>query len=833
MLIKRITLRNFRSYEKEEVNFPEGTLLLAGDIGSGKTSLLLAIEFALFGILKGLVNPNSLLRHGKKQGWVELEFALYTPTKNSQQDQIQTVIIKRGLKRLKQRVVQTEGSITINNQQRTLSPTELKYEIISLLGYPKELTSKSKEMIHRYTIYTPQEEMKKILFEKTEDRVNTLRRIFNIDKYSRIRENTALLAKQFRDRINMLQTRTEDLGDLKKQKDKFQSETDGLRQELEELGKKINLAQTTLSQTEQKKQGLEQQIEKNQQKEKTLISLTNSIQEKTEIKVRHNQAISYLMEDITSFQEKINFLLQEIREKDAQKLTQQIEANQKEINEFENQKQQLQKNIQEYKKRIRQSQEEINHLSSVKKDLAQLKNKAAQLLEEQKKSSQERIKPQLQTRQKEQQELLKQIAQKESQISNSQGIIKKLQGLKDPHCPLCQQKVDQDHCQNIIFLEQDKIKQSHHRLNQLRQKQDQVLSAINNLEKQLSQVLNQEKELARSQERIKSLEKEKQRIQQLDSQQQDQQKELQQLETELKEMRGKNLDEERARIDKLKSDLKKIEEEKRLCLMIDSKTAEKKRLVLETEALSEKIRSLRQQKEVLDEELKGFHQLKEKNNQLKKEIEESQQNLKQLEIRQAEKKNRLQMRKEEIQKLQEKIQKKIQYKKQAQKLAQQETWLTTKFSGLMVFIEKAVMTKINQEFDLLFQKWFKLLIEDDTLSVSIDEEFTPIISQNNHTTKIDFLSGGEKTSCALAYRLALNRVINDLVGEIKTKDLIILDEPTDGFSAEQLDKVREVLNQLGTRQTIIVSHEQKIESFVDHVIRISKNQSRSEINTLI
>jgi exonuclease SbcC len=64
---------------------------------------------------------------------------------------------------------------------------------------------------------------------------------------------------------------------------------------------------------------------------------------------------------------------------------------------------------------------------------------------------------------------------------------------------------------------------------------------------------------------------------------------------------------------------------------------------------------------------------------------------------------------------------------------------------------------------------------------------------------------------------------------IKTKDLLILDEPTDGFSSEQLDKVRNVLDELNMKQTIIVSHEAKIESFVDHVIRIHKNEHVSRV----
>ena len=71
--------------------------------------------------------------------------------------------------------------------------------------------------------------------------------------------------------------------------------------------------------------------------------------------------------------------------------------------------------------------------------------------------------------------------------------------------------------------------------------------------------------------------------------------------------------------------------------------------------------------------------------------------------------------------------------------------------------------------------------------------------------------------------IALNKVINDIIGA-KTKDLLILDEPTDGFSSEQLDSMRDVLNELGLAQVIIVSHEPKMEGFVDSVIRIQKSE---------
>ena len=53
MFLKKISLKNIRSYESAEIEFSQGSTLLSGDIGSGKTSVLLAIEFALFGLQPG------------------------------------------------------------------------------------------------------------------------------------------------------------------------------------------------------------------------------------------------------------------------------------------------------------------------------------------------------------------------------------------------------------------------------------------------------------------------------------------------------------------------------------------------------------------------------------------------------------------------------------------------------------------------------------------------------------------------------------------------------------------------------------------------------------
>ena len=56
----------------------------------------------------------------------------------------------------------------------------------------------------------------------------------------------------------------------------------------------------------------------------------------------------------------------------------------------------------------------------------------------------------------------------------------------------------------------------------------------------------------------------------------------------------------------------------------------------------------------------------------------------------------------------------------------------------------------------------------------------PLVEQDGYEQDYNYLSGGEKTSLALAYRLSLNTIVQKVSAGIKS-NLLILDEPTDGF----------------------------------------------------
>ena len=123
MLLKSVKLENIRSYLNQEVSFEDGSKLLSGDIGCGKSSILLAIEFALFGIRGKRLSGESLLRNGKSEGSVELKFVVDG----------KEYLIKRKVKRSKDKIGQAAGYIIKDGIKKEATAVELKSDIISLL----------------------------------------------------------------------------------------------------------------------------------------------------------------------------------------------------------------------------------------------------------------------------------------------------------------------------------------------------------------------------------------------------------------------------------------------------------------------------------------------------------------------------------------------------------------------------------------------------------------------------------------------------------------------------------------------------------------------------
>lgn len=814
MILNSLRLINIRSYVDEEIIFPKGSLLLSGDIGSGKSSILLAIEFSLFGVKRGEFSGNSLLRNGENNGSVELKMSI----------NLKEYIIHRKLKRTKEGVKQESGYIVINGTKYDLTPIELKSKIYEILGYPQNLISKTKDSIFRFTVYTPQEDMKHILMVNEDERLDTLRRIFDMDKYKRIKENCSGYLRELRSNYKLIDMNIENLEKLKedlylkrleinkieKLIINYQEDKDFLKKDLIKLKKDETLLEVELKNLRIKKE--------------RLILLNERLNEKVNTINKNNIKISEIKNSISIYSKRL-LEYQNLKIEGKKELEDKINLLNYEINSYNEREENLRNQIQSLNKILSN-----NIIKDKKQDLILKEQELKNLTFED-----------IENLNKEKKELSDKLNRLNNQISKISVRLEDIKKTKEKinsmdNCPLCLQEVDNYHKSKIInesemninnlIKEELNLKNNFKELetvlkelelkidtnNQNLKKKEILTSEINSLKELQSEFDNQSKNFNQRKEERDNLIKELDKLKEID-----------------KNKRLESLKKYKIDLLNILNNEKKLAEFK--ILKNNLKEKEKELLLIEEEQkqIKKEIGIINKEKIELSFIEEKYTVLEQKRLSLKKSIDELSIKYNDLEIKLAESKKE----KEGIDKitliLNKDINSMTKKKEKSDLMKKYEIWISKSFMSIISLIEKNVMLKIYYEFNELFQRWFSILIEDEMVISNLNENFTPIIIQNGYELSYEDMSGGERQSVALAYRLALNQVLNDLVQTIKTKDLLILDEPTDGFSSEQLDKIRELLEELTINQIIIVSHEPKIETYVDHVIKIFKEDHKSKI----
>jgi len=181
----------------------------------------------------------------------------------------------------------------------------------------------------------------------------------------------------------------------------------------------------------------------------------------------------------------------------------------------------------------------------------------------------------------------------------------------------------------------------------------------------------------------------------------------------------------------------------------------------------------------------------------------------------------------EVERLSAEVRMKQGFLDEARRLASYQGWLSTFFRPTLEQIEKRTLAQAAARFNEHFQRFFDSLVDDPDMVVRVKEDFSPLFEREGFEQDFEALSGGERTSMALAYRFALNAVVKETVAS--RPELVILDEPTDGFSKEQIYRMRGLLEELGSKQVILVSHEKELESMADHIFRVEKRNGTSVV----
>ncbi len=674
MILKSLRLINIRSYCEQTVDFPMGITLFEGDIGSGKSTILMAIEFALFGL--GSEKGGALLKAGAKKGLVTLSFEVDGKEYE----------VCRSLERKARGVQQSDCSLKTEGTVLHLSASELKERVLDILAFNEPPDPKAGSVIFRYAIFTPQEEMKAIIWMRADQRLQTLRKAFRIEDYRVALENSSTLVHSIKDRSNRLSAHASDLESCQEKCDMKKAE--------------IGKCEGELARLEDARADLDARV----------IVLQLKVEQLRKVKETLGKAAG-----------EVPLLGRQIREKNG------------EVGRLDGEVKKLELEVERWLP-------EVEMLGKVEKPTSETEG---ELREE-----------------------LRLVRERERELGRVQGaigakIVDYESVEKNRVCPTCDRPAEPEEFKEKIRSKKQEEQEALDECASCRSKVDELENlrvALRSYEEAQSKLQVRNEQIQRNRESI-------------------------------------NADVDRIRV--LKEEV--IEHEDKL-RKAQAEVEEFNRISFETQRVTKELDNRVTELREVEKKASGVHAT-------------------------------LASLVGQVKELEEEIRGKEKDRKASERLREYEMWLEGYLMPTLEAIEKQVMVNINQEFNVHFQKWWGMLVEDPSKESRIDEEFTPLVEQDGYEQDYNYLSGGEKTSLALAYRLALNTIVQKVSAGIKS-NLLILDEPTDGFSKEQLFKIREILDELKCPQVVMVSHEKELESFAHQVMRVEKKNGISQIKPM-
>ena len=690
MILNSIEIKNIRSIRDEFIEFPSSTMLFFGDVGSGKSSVLKSIEFALFGtLIHGDLSGDSLLRRGRNKGSVKLQFSVDGKDYS----------IFRSLTRDRKGRVSQNNCLFIDEDDGskvTLAPTDMRRKVLSLLSYSVSRYEKANKLpLFRYTVYTPQEQIKEIIQADPDERFEILKEVFGIEKYEVALRNVDTIKDFLNDYLKEIKTIIKQIGDPEKEIGLKEKEIEEIKKAIKKSEKFIFKKEQEITRKEKDVEALQKELELHTKK---ILQINNKESNIQENKAKQKKTMSKL----TKIQKEIA-----VKEEEREKLKDVKEPS--DINENE-----LEKTI-----------EKLNNLI-----LSNEKEKAI--------------------------------------ISKNIADINDL--IKQGKCSLCGQAIH----------EKERFEKE---LNEASLRLKELSTKINNQTKKIKKKQALLKEVREFQKIII----ERENITQIISEKVERAKDL-----------NNSIEELFKSIEENQNDILSILSEYKIPNLQEFKDLEKK-IRNNLDKAKKDLTSLKSQKETAGNELSGH----------KKSLQYSENDL-----------NKIRENIEKIKKLQTDL---ILY-------SQIKNWISEEFPVLIRDIEKKIISSSAHHFNSYFKEWFHELVEDTNIEVEIrTDDFQPVVYVNGYESPFKDLSGGEKSGLSLAYRLALNKIINERYQEVKTKDLLILDEPTDGFSQQQINRMQPIFEKLDTAQMIIISHERNLDSFVTDIFHFEKENHVTKI----
>lgn len=170
MRLRYMELRNYRKFRDARIEFPDGVVAIVGNNGTGKTTILEAVTWALFGNSSSVVRDNkegvvSLGASPGEECSVVLEFDLGEDS-------------YRLARNMKVRSLKTDASLEVNGQLLATGDTEVTKAIVSRLGMDHQAFFVS--------VFTKQKDLNALANLKPAERKTLVLRMLRVDSLDKV-----------------------------------------------------------------------------------------------------------------------------------------------------------------------------------------------------------------------------------------------------------------------------------------------------------------------------------------------------------------------------------------------------------------------------------------------------------------------------------------------------------------------------------------------------------------------------------------------------------------------------------------------------------------------
>jgi exonuclease SbcC len=244
MKIEIVQLENIRSHVKSTVPFTRGFNCLVGGLGCGKSSVMYAVDFALFGDSIGR-SFEYLLREGADSGRVTLQF-----THNGC-----TYKLTRGLRRKGKSINQDFEQLGLYEDEKLVA--SMKTDAIA--EQLKAITGLDKDL-YREIVWFRQEHLKELLDAAPRDRQRRLDELFGLSDYEVAWNNIAQYQRDY-DTEKRVYEKDPDVNGLEKLSNEYNRDSEEftlLEMELENSIQKLSIAKRALDEANSKLKQLEE-----------------------------------------------------------------------------------------------------------------------------------------------------------------------------------------------------------------------------------------------------------------------------------------------------------------------------------------------------------------------------------------------------------------------------------------------------------------------------------------------------------------------------------------------------------------------------------------------